>query len=72
MSDVNIAYNDLDEEGKPIGLSTVLTTGEMGSGTITVTLRHEPNKDAAGVSSGDIANAGGETDIEVTFNVEIQ
>ena len=44
----------------------------MGSGTITVTLRHEPNKDAAGVSSGDIANAGGETDIEVTFNVEIQ
>ncbi|MEZ7887763.1 MAG: type 1 periplasmic binding fold superfamily protein, partial [Flavobacteriales bacterium] len=61
-----------DEEGNPIGLSTVLTTGEMGSGTITVTLRHEPNKDAAGVSSGDIANAGGETDIEVTFNVEIQ
>ena len=72
LSDVNIAYNDLDEEGNPIGLSTVLTTGEMGSGTITVTLRHEPNKDAAGVSSGDIANAGGETDIEVTFNVEIQ
>ncbi len=72
LSDVNIAYNDLDEEGNPIGLSTVLTTGEMGSGTITVTLRHEPNTDAAGVSSGDIANAGGETDIEVTFNVEIQ
>ncbi|MEJ6795824.1 MAG: type 1 periplasmic binding fold superfamily protein [Flavobacteriales bacterium] len=72
LSDVNIAYNDLDEEGNPIGLSTVLTTGEMGSGTITVTLRHEPNKDAEGVSSGDIANAGGETDIEVTFNVEIQ
>ena len=72
LSDVNIAYNDLDEEFNPIGLSTVLTTGEMGSGTITVTLRHEPNKDAAGVSSGDIANAGGETDIEVTFNVEIQ
>ena len=72
LSDVNIAYNDLDEEGNPIGLSTVLTTGEMGSGTITVTLRHEPNKDADGVSSGDIANAGGETDIEVTFNVEIQ
>ena len=72
LSDVNIAYNDLDEEGNPIGLSTVLTTGEMGSGTITVTLRHEPNKDAAGVSSGDIANADGETDIEVTFNVEIQ
>ncbi|MEZ7940242.1 MAG: hypothetical protein QMB87_02680, partial [Flavobacteriales bacterium] len=29
LSDVNIAYNDLDEEGNPIGLSTVLTTGEM-------------------------------------------
>ena len=72
LSDFNIAYTDEDEEGNPIGLSTVLTTGEMGSGTITVTLRHEPNKDAAGVSSGDITNAGGETDIEVTFNVEIQ
>jgi hypothetical protein len=72
LSDVNIAYTDEDEEGNPIGLSTFLTTGEMGSGTITVTLRHEPNKDAEGVSSGDITNAGGETDIEVTFNVEIQ
>ena len=35
-------------------------------------LRHEPDKSAAGVSSGDITNAGGETDIEVSFNVIIE
>ena len=42
-----------------------------GNGTITVILRHEPDKDASGVSNGDITNAGGETDIEVVFNVEV-
>ncbi|MFT4522988.1 MAG: hypothetical protein ACI8ZN_001940 [Bacteroidia bacterium] len=72
VSGVNFAYNDMDANGNPIGLSTILTTNGAGSGTITVTLRHEPKKDASGVSSGDMTNAGGETDIEVTFNVEVQ
>jgi hypothetical protein len=72
VSGINIAYADMDTNGNPIGLSTTLTTNETASGTITVTLRHEPNKDAAGVSAGDITNAGGETDIEITFNVEVQ
>ena len=46
-----------------------MTTGSMAnpSATMTVILRHEPNKAGAGVSDGDITNAGGETDIEVTF-----
>ncbi|HBK71516.1 MAG TPA: type 1 periplasmic binding fold superfamily protein, partial [Flavobacteriaceae bacterium] len=35
-------------------------------------LRHEPNKSASGVSDGDITNAGGETDIEVIFNITVQ
>jgi len=39
---------------------------------VTITLRHEPAKDATGVSDGDITNAGGETDISVNFPVEIQ
>jgi hypothetical protein len=31
-----------------------------------------PDKYAAGVSEGDISNAGGETDIEVSFQVIIE
>jgi len=72
VSGLNTAYNDMDANGNPIGLSTIVTTNEVSSGTITVTLRHLPNKDASGVSTGDITNAGGETDIEVTFDVEVQ
>lgn len=73
-SGINItpSYNDMDEDGNPIGLATTMQTGSASSGTLTVTLRHEPNKSATGVSAGDITNAGGETDIEVTFPVSIQ
>lgn len=72
ISGVSFAYGDQDPNGNPIGLSNTLTTGGAGSGTITVILRHEPNKTADGVSGGDISNAGGETDIEVSFPVEVQ
>ena len=72
ISGLSIAYTDEDENGHPIGLSSKITTTGPGSGTITVTLRHEPIKTAAEVSTGDITNAGGETDIEVTFNVVVQ
>ena len=72
LSGMDIVYDDMDANGNPIGLATILTTNAANAGTITVTLRHEPNKDAFGVSTGDITNAGGETDIEVTFNVDIQ
>lgn len=66
------AYNDMDGDGNPIGLSFTLTTSDAGTGTVTVTLIHEPMKDASGVSDGDITNAGGEEDIAETFNVVVQ
>ena len=72
ISGLSITYDDLDDNGNPIGLLSKITTTGSGSGTIKVTLRHEPNKNAAGVSTGDITSAGGETDIEVTFNVVVQ
>lgn len=65
-------YSDVDGNGNPIGLSFTLTTGAVGTGTVTVTLIHEPMKDASGVNSGDITNAGGEEDIAETFNVVVQ
>ena len=69
---LTVAYDDADDNGKPLGLATTLTTQGASTGTLTITLRHEPIKDAAGVSMGDITNAGGETDIEVTFDVGIE
>ena len=62
-----------DKNGRPIGVKFTLTTGSsIGTGNFVFTLRHEPNKAASGVSTGDITNAGGETDIEVTFPITLQ
>lgn len=62
-----------DKNGKPVGLSfEVVTEGTAGMGNYTITLRHEPNKSATGVSTGDITNAGGETDVEVVFPITLQ
>jgi len=72
ISDLNIAYNDQDADGNPVGLNSILTTGAAASGSITIILRHEPNKTASSVSDGDITNAGGETDIEVMFPIDVQ
>jgi hypothetical protein len=68
----NVTYLDFDGNGNPLGLNFSFQTGNASQGNFTITLRHEPNKDAAGVSEGNIANAGGETDIAVTFPMVIQ
>lgn len=70
--DVTVAYNDQDANGNPLGLDFTLTTGAASGGTLTVTLVHEGDKNAAGVSDGDPTNAGGETDIEAAFPISIQ
>jgi hypothetical protein len=65
------AYADVDEDGNPVGLQTEFSAGLASQGIMTVILRHKPDKNAPGVSDGNIILAGGETDIEVTFNVII-
>lgn len=67
---LSITYDDKDSKNNPLGLKTKAIATQAGTGKLKVTLRHEPNKTASGVSSGNIANAGGETDVEVTFDVE--
>jgi hypothetical protein len=67
-----VTYTDTDVNGRPIGITFTLTTGSAsGTGNLTVTLRHEPNKTASGVASGDITNAGGSTDAEVSFPIQV-
>jgi hypothetical protein len=69
---LSVAYSDTDNQGNPIGIETLMTTGDPSSGTLNVTLRHEPDKNAENVSAGDISNAGGSTDIEADFDVRIE
>nr|WP_273569098.1 type 1 periplasmic binding fold superfamily protein [Maribacter sp. Hal144] len=61
-------YSDQDGDGNPLGLSFELSTGEAGSGTLQITLRHEPKKP----NDGTLADAGGETDIAQTFTVTVE
>jgi len=69
---LQFTYNDKDSNNLPLGLRTLVSAGAKGNGKLTITLRHLPDKKASGVSAGNIANAGGETDIEVTFDVTIE
>ncbi len=72
IADINILYNDQDDNSQPVGLSFIMDTGAEATGNMTITLRHEPNKSGEGVAAGEIANAGGETDIEVTFPIDVE
>lgn len=69
---VTTTYTDMDAGNNPIGITFTLTTTNAGTGNLTITLKHEPNKTATGVSGGDITNAGGETDAEATFPIVVQ
>lgn len=69
--DLDINYEDSDVNGNPLGLETSVQSFDVTSGQLTIVLRHEPDKYAAGVASGDITNAGGGTDIEVTFEISV-
>ncbi len=69
---IDFEYADTDSANRPIGQQFRLITREAGSGTVLVTLLHEPTKDAAGVADGDITNAAGETDVAVTFPVTVE
>ena len=67
--DAAIAYGNFDSDNNPLGTVVTLTTGATaGTGTLTVTLRHEPTKP----NDGTLSDAGGETDIQVTFPVTVE
>lgn len=57
---------DLDSGGQPLGLAGTIQTGAAGTGTLTVILKHLPDKSASDPC------ATGETDVQVTFPVVIQ
>lgn len=68
IADLTIEKTDTDVNGNPIGIETSVSTGNAGTGTLTIVLKHEPTKPNDGIS----ANAGGSTDAEVTFDISVQ
>lgn len=65
--DATVEYDNFDSNNNPLGTAFTLTTGTASSGSLGFTLRHEPTKPNTG-----LADAGGETDLAVTFSVTIQ
>jgi hypothetical protein len=70
--EVDVTYADSDGDGNPLGILTELSTGAASSGALTIILRHEPNKDADGLTIDRPDLAGGETDIEVVFELSVE
>ncbi|MEO0722974.1 MAG: T9SS type A sorting domain-containing protein [Bacteroidota bacterium] len=63
--DDDINYNDMDENGLPVGLSTNWTAGDMmNSGTFRIVLKHQP-----GIKSDMSTINDGGTDIDLTFDI---
>jgi len=61
-------YADEDANGNPVGIAFSLTTGDAGSGSLQITLRHEPKKP----NDGTLGDAGGETDIAQSFTLTVE
>lgn len=59
-------YNDMDDDGNPVGLSTTWTTGTAASGTFNVVLKHQP-----GLKSGTSDSTVGGTDVDIEFDINI-
>ena len=68
----DFVYVDADVDGNPIGQQFIIEDVSGSGGDLNIVLLHEPNKNADGVSDGDITNAGGDTDIDITFPIIVQ
>ncbi len=64
-ANIEVAYDDLDEDGNPIGLKTTMQTEAASTGNLQVTLKHLHDEKTGNVSDG-------ATDIEVSFEVEVE
>ncbi len=66
-SNGTVNYNDQDNNGNPIGLSTTWTAAQTaGSGEFRVVLKHQPDIKSTTSTSSD-----GETDVDITWTINI-
>lgn len=62
-----VNYNDEDDNGQPIGLSTSWTTAGAASGEFRVVLKHQPD-----VKTTTSTSTTGETDLDIEFDINVQ
>ncbi|WP_245912075.1 GTP cyclohydrolase [Flagellimonas meridianipacifica] len=69
-----INYNDQDDNGNPVGLSTNWTTAATGTtmGTFTARLQHQPPVNETPVKTSTSTSEDGEPDFNLTFDLTIQ
>lgn len=65
-ANLNITADDTDDNGKPFRLETTWATGAASTGSVNITLRHEPDKSAANPDQT------GDVDAEAVFVVKVQ
>jgi hypothetical protein len=63
----SIIKTDVDANNNPLGINTTFNTSGIGTFPLTIILRHKPTKPNTGLQS-----AGGDTDVEVNFNIVVQ
>lgn len=62
---------DKDNNGLPVGLSSsVVTSASAGTGKLNLLLKHQPELNGVKVKTGQ--EAGGSTDIDLSFDVEVK
>lgn len=75
------AYADGDATGFPVGLENTVSTIALGTGQLVLTLRHLPPEGdeavktaglAKEVASGGFGSIGGDTDIQIEFNMMVE
>ena len=78
---VEHGYADSDSMGFPVGLENTISTIALGEGQFILTLRHLPPENdkavktadlAAEVASGGFGSIGGDTDIQIEFDMMIE
>lgn len=62
-----VNYNDQDDNGNPLGLSTTWTTADAASGTFRVILKHQPN-----IKTDQSTSQDGESDIDLSWSITVQ
>lgn len=70
-SNLTVSNLDNDSNGIPLGITSTWTTGAAGSGQVTVTLRHYPADPPNKAADDLVDNAKSGTDVEATFNVNV-
>ncbi len=78
---VTHTYADTDSEGLPVGLDNSITTNAVGNGEFSLILRHLPVENDSPLKveglAGDFASGGeaalpGDSDVNVTFRLEVE